>query len=117
MPGTEQEWDQLRNEVLRDSMLNNYSERRLPRFVETVPPPKQEDEVNHPKHYNANGGVECVDYIKQQLGHDGFIAYCEGNVIKYGHRWRYKNGIQDLKKKKWYLDKMIEELEKCKLGA
>ena len=114
MPGTAQEWDQLRQSGLED--------RRLPRFVDTRPDyppldiPNKNDEVNHPKHYNT-GGVECIDYIKQQLGHDGFIAYCEGNVIKYGHRWRYKNGIQDLKKKKWYLDKMIEELEKCKLGA
>ncbi len=107
MPGTEQEWDQLK------TWQSGLEDRRLPRFVDTPKvAPKKDDDVNHPKHYNANGGVECIDYIKQQLGHDGFIAYCEGNVIKYGHRWRYKNGIQDLKKKKWYLDKMIEELEK-----
>lgn len=69
------------------------------------------DLVDKPAHYN-NGGIEAIDYIKQQLGHDGFIAYCEGNVIKYGHRWRYKNGVEDLKKKKWYLERMIEEVGK-----
>jgi len=69
------------------------------------------DEVNNPAHYN-NGKVECIEYIRQQLGKEGFIAYCEGNVIKYGHRWRYKNGVQDLKKKLWYLEAMIKEVEK-----
>ena len=65
--------------------------------------------VNKPPHYNQ-GGVEAIDYIKQQLG-EGIIEYCEGNVIKYLHRWRYKNGLQDLKKAQWYLNKMVEEQE------
>ena len=56
-----------------------------------------------------------VDYIRQQLG-DNFRYYCEGNVHKYIHRYDYKNQIadlkiQDLKKGKWYLDRLIEELE------
>ena len=45
-----------------------------------------------------------------QLEHEKFVAYCEGNVLKYTHRWRYKNGVEDLKKAQWYLNKMIEEL-------
>jgi len=48
-----------------------------------------------------------IEYIKQQLG-DCFTEYCEGNVIKYLHRWRYKNGTEDLKKAQWYLNEMIE---------
>ena len=39
---------------------------------------------------------------------DGFIEYCEGNTLKYLHRWRYKeHPVQDLRKARWYLDKMI----------
>ena len=48
------------------------------------------DPVNHPIHYNnAKGGIECIDYIKQQLGRE-FPAYLEGNAIKYLHRHKYK---------------------------
>ena len=72
--------------------------------------PAEWDAVTKPKHYNT-GGIEAIDYIKQQLG-DGFIEYCEGNALKYLHRWRYKeHPVQDLRKAKWYLDKMIEAAE------
>ena len=66
------------------------------------------DTVNHPPHYN-NGCMECIDYIRQQLG-DEFSSYCQGNVIKYLHRWRYKNGIEDLRKAEWYLNAMIKSI-------
>jgi hypothetical protein len=36
----------------------------------------------------------------------------KGNVIKYVSRERYKNGVEDLKKAKWYLDRLIEYIEK-----
>lgn len=66
----------------------------------------KEDTVNHPPHYNK-GGLEAIDYIEQQL-EDGFADYLEGNVLKYIHRWRYKNGIEDLRKAEWYLKKLIK---------
>lgn len=72
--------------------------------------PEQWDAVTKPQHYNT-GGIEAIDYIKQQLG-DGFTEYCEGNTLKYLHRWRYKeHPVQDLRKARWYLDKMIEDVE------
>jgi len=67
------------------------------------------DKVNSPPHYN-NGGMECIDYIQQQLS-EHFSSYCQGNVIKYLHRWRYKNGVEDLKKAEWYLKAMIRDIE------
>lgn len=66
------------------------------------------DMVDKPAHYNK-GGIECIDYIEQQLG-EGFIEYCEGNVHKYLHRWRYKNGSEDLQKARWYLQRMIQKV-------
>ena len=64
--------------------------------------------VSKPLHYNT-GEIECIDYIRQVLGLDGFIAYCKGNVTKYNHRASYKgNPLEDTKKARWYLDKMIE---------
>ena len=70
----------------------------------------EHDPVNNPPHYNM-GEIECIDYIKQVLGLDGFIAYCHGNMIKYQHRYRYKHKpVEDMDKARWYLEKMIETL-------
>ena len=65
------------------------------------------DMVNHPPHYNKQG-IECIDAISAALG-EGMEYYLQGNIMKYLWRYRYKNGVEDLKKAKWYLDKMIEE--------
>lgn len=68
------------------------------------------DPVNKPKHYNS-GGVECIDYIKQQLGAE-YPSYLEGSIIKYMHRHRYKDSnIQDLQKASWYLNALINHYE------
>jgi hypothetical protein len=69
------------------------------------------DPVEKPEHYNQ-GGIECIDYIKQVLGLDGFIGYCHGNMIKYQHRYRYKsNPKEDLEKANWYLARMREAMK------
>tara|TARA_B100000780_G_scaffold268818_1_gene227075 strand:+ start:378 stop:686 length:309 start_codon:yes stop_codon:yes gene_type:complete len=71
---------------------------------------KKYDSVERPSHYNQEG-IECIDYIKQVLGLDGFIAYCHGNMIKYQHRYRYKqNPVEDMKKAEWYIKRMNEAL-------
>tara|TARA_R110000737_G_C14621225_1_gene493192 strand:- start:3271 stop:3588 length:318 start_codon:yes stop_codon:yes gene_type:complete len=67
----------------------------------------QEDVVNNPTHYNK-GGMECIDYIQQQLSPEAFKGYLEGNMLKYVHRHKYKNGMEDLKKAKWYLEKLTK---------
>ena len=60
------------------------------------------DPINKPAHYNQ-GGVECIEYIKQVLGLEGYIAYCRGNAIKYQHRAAYKGKFaEDLAKCEWY---------------
>jgi hypothetical protein len=79
-------------------------------FKEILKMPSLQDMVSEPPHYNK-GSVECIDYIRQQLG-SYYPAYLEGNVIKYVHRHKYKNqNIEDLKKAKWYLSKLIEFYE------
>ena len=69
------------------------------------------DNINHPKHYNINllgeQAIETYDYINSWR-----MGYAEGNIIKYVSRHKYKGkAIQDLKKARWYLDKLIKELE------
>lgn len=70
---------------------------------------KQHDPVNSPSHY-ASGGIECIDAIKASMSREAFLGYLKGNVQKY--MWRYEkkvNPSEDLKKARWYLDKLIEE--------
>ena len=69
------------------------------------------DMVNSPPHYNESG-IECIDAIAAALG-EGFEFYLQGNIMKYLWRYRYKNGTEDLKKARWYIDKLITEVEGC----
>jgi len=70
------------------------------------------DPVHKPAHYNTRDGVECITYIKQVLGKDGFVAYCRGNVIKYNHRAMSKgNPTEDLDKASVYLKWANETLK------
>jgi hypothetical protein len=65
--------------------------------------------VEHPSHYNQ-AGIEAIEAIKASLG-DGFPDYCKGNVMKYLWRYKYKAGLEDLKKAQVYLNWMIESIE------
>lgn len=66
------------------------------------------DVVNHPSHY-TNGKVECIDAIESAtVGKTGIEAVCVANVIKYLWRYEDKNGLEDIKKAQWYLNKLIE---------
>ena len=70
------------------------------------------DPVNKPPHYTLDDGIECIDYMRQVLGLQGFIDLCHGNVIKYQHRYKYKGKpVQDMEKAQYYLNKMIEALK------
>lgn len=68
------------------------------------------DNVNSPSHY-GQGKIEAIDYIKDSLTKEEYIGYLRGNIAKYLHRWRYKNGLEDLKKAQVYLGWLIQEVE------
>lgn len=68
------------------------------------------DPVNHPSHYQGNG-VECIDCIASAVsGLDGFHGFCAGNAIKYIFRFSHKNGVEDLRKAEWYIDRLIKAI-------
>lgn len=70
------------------------------------------DNVNHPPHYN-NGKIECIDALDAAtINKTGIEAICVANIIKYLWRYESKNGVEDVKKAQWYLNKLIGELEK-----
>lgn len=72
----------------------------------------KEDVVNHPKHYQMAGGLEVIDFIiGATAGLDGKDGYFVGNILKYVCRYSKKNGLEDLKKAQWYLNKLIESKE------
>jgi hypothetical protein len=62
----------------------------------------KKDNVNNPSHYNK-GKIEAIDFILDQN-----MDFLEGNCLKYLIRYKHKNGLEDLLKSKWYLEKLIE---------
>lgn len=69
------------------------------------------DNVNSPKHYNQ-GNIECIECIKAAVTNKvGIEAVCVANVIKYLFRYEAKNGVEDVRKAAWYIDRLIAELE------
>ena len=69
------------------------------------------DMVNHPSHY-TQGGIECIDALKAAtVSKTGIEAVCTANAIKYLWRYEEKNGVEDVKKARWYIDRLIKELE------
>ena len=86
---TPQEWDEVNRELKRDRTYG--------------------DDVDSPFHYNK-GNIECIDAIKAASTKEEFEGYIRANVLKYVWRFRYKDNIKDLRKAKWYLDKLIESL-------
>ena len=64
--------------------------------------------VNHPAHYQGAAGLEAIDVI------EAFdLGFCLGNVVKYVLRHGKKNGLEDLRKARWYLDREILRMEKA----
>jgi hypothetical protein len=84
--------------------------------IESVFAPKAEDDpVNHPTHY-THGGIECIDAIEAALSSqtDPVAAFLTGQSLKYLWRWPIKNGLEDLRKARWYLDRLIKRMEGAK---
>ena len=69
------------------------------------------DVVNHPSHYTS-GKIEVISIMEDQLTDEEYRGYIKGQVIKYITRERRKNGLEDLKKAAWYLNRLIKRLER-----
>lgn len=76
--------------------------------------------VEHPSHYTS-GGIECIDAMKAMLaGYEQakiatkfYWHFLSGQVLKYLWRWPLKERpLQDLNKARWYLDRLIDDIEK-----
>lgn len=74
------------------------------------------DVVNNPSHYNT-GNIECIEAIEESMSTAEFKGYLKGNTMKYLWRYDYKEKpVEDLKKARWYLDRLIKSLEEASNG-
>lgn len=65
------------------------------------------DNVNHPFHY-CTGKYECIDVMIETQGIEAVQNFCICNAFKYLYRHEGKNGLEDIKKAIWYLNKFVE---------
>ena len=78
-------------------------------ILDKTPPMRTEDNINHPSHY-TQGGIECIVAIKASMTASEFRGYLKGNAMKYMWRYQLKNGVEDLRKAQWYLNRLIKEM-------
>lgn len=100
------DFDKLREDVM-DKCLAVFEAEKLKQMTgeDSCSAP---DNVNHPRHYELPGGIECIDVLEATQGKDAVQAFCICNAMKYLYRHKRKNGLEDVKKAKWYIDKFIE---------
>ena len=69
-----------------------------------------DDNINQPEHYKQHD-LEVIEAIKGLMSADEYHGYLRGAIIKYLGRYRYKGKpVEDLRKARWYLEKLIEEI-------
>lgn len=67
----------------------------------------ENDPVEHPSHY-TQGGIQCIDAMVAAFGKEAVATWSKLNAFKYIWRADLKNGIQDIDKAIWYLNKYKE---------
>ena len=96
-----------------DENLDEFQPKPIPPKQPTKPPmppvnpPKDEEEINHPSRY-AGGKYECIDIMLDVFGKEAVKDFCKLNAFKYIWREQHKNGVEDIKKAVWFLNKYIE---------
>ena len=90
--------------------LYYYNEEEMKNVLNAEGSKTMTDLVNNPPHYNK-GEIECIDAIEAMLTHEEYVGYLRGNSLKYRWRFRYKNGVEDLKKAEWYEKRLRKFME------
>ena len=69
------------------------------------------DPVYKPKHY-AKGSIECIDAVDVAISDlSGREAHYTASAIQYLWRWKAKGGTEDLRKARWYIDRLIGKID------
>lgn len=69
------------------------------------------DPVTKPSHYAGHTGIDCKTAVESMLGTEAYVSHMQACVFEYIWRWRYKNGIEDIKKARECIENMLEALE------
>lgn len=93
-----------------EDMMEECEQKEREKDMEEI---KVNDKVNHPSHYEGHTSIECIDAMILTFGVKRTAEYCVQNAYKYIWRHENKNGIEDLKKAEWYLNKFDELVTWC----
>lgn len=69
-----------------------------------------DEKVNHPAHYNEQGGMECIEQMRLLLGKEAVADFCRCNVFKYRYRYNTTKNQTDLDKAEWYVSYLYDLL-------
>ena len=79
------------------------SDEEIIKAYRTVFPSDEPDMVNHPKHYNRDGAMECIEEMIVVFGLEPTYHFCRLNAWKYRYRQNDKGGLQDMEKSDNYI--------------
>ena len=105
--------DKLAEEILKSKELRI----ELYATITQKPPIVLHDNVNHPKHYERQGAMECIDEMEVIFGVEAVQTFCKLNAWKYRYRAAMKNGEEDIRKSDWYLAKCKELSRRVRLNS
>lgn len=100
--GFEYNWPKPEYDLIHS--WNDVDEDHIPKHAEADP--------TNPSYYKSESGLESMDFVEAFIAPlSGYEAFFTGNILKYMVRWHSKNGVEDLKKARWYLDRLISNIE------
>ena len=106
--------DELRKNLEKQKSLDDVTPEEWNRVSRTAVgklyhPEDKHNPVTQPDHYNK-GAIEAIEAIKASMHPQEYKGYLKGNCLKYLWRYEYKNGVEDLRKAKVYLEWLIKEV-------
>ena len=72
----------------------------------------KKEEVNHPERYAGSTSLECIECMRVTFGAKAVYDFCLCNAFKYMWRYKNKNGEEDIRKARWYLDYVEHDIER-----
>lgn len=72
--------------------------------------PMPEHSTTEPSHYKELA-IDPLEYMSVNFTNEAYMGFLEGNILKYVTRYKMKNGVEDLKKARYYLDLLIDRQE------
>jgi hypothetical protein len=110
------EYDGMAQKVVDDTVVT--ARKSYQRLIDKLKK-QEEDVVNHPAHYE-NDKYQCIDVMEDIYGTEAVMHFCMCNAFKYIWRFQKKNGIEDIQKAQWYMNKyqelgknLTKETERC----